>query len=778
MRVLVWTNDNNEQLSVDEDAVKEFSLLESSTKLRVVGVLNGDAAADATFESTRDHQAMLHTMSAALPTHPTPVPDGSGKRPLLWLHLEPSSNVVILHSNNEHAGRLLLVLLSSVLLYSQDSELNFEKLQWISSLPSQVKIRGNQDEAGVAKDLGSHLPRFVWISRNSKVKWLKDAATGASLSPNEYFNNLLALDAGFSEASMQANAFKTYFCSFFPHRDVVMLSRALDLNAGIDLTWDTPVDVLRPAYVSAVEKLHGRFLAMNAGQDSLPVKQVNGSALPASQFPILLGTYVDSLKSHQVPVIANAATKLIEFAIQQQGVATASAAYSSAFEALISASSEPLSSRALLLAHLKGLSAASLEVFAVTQQVPSNNAVLLADKVAAMHQQIEATYVAQVSSMEALSKDTCDAILQSLQPVAFSDATAELQHRSREEFSDGLHSILLGIKNSLQSSLGEYKGHAKPSAVDNDAGLGPAMYPSLVEYLRDEILQSVLDWGKQVLKLFEKHLRAAEKDELENAYEIAVASDVSATGLDAGDHRKLYEAELAARTDQLAMMKSTLSAELDDKRTELERLLLDLRSMQSKQDARVASVETEIARIKAKASEVETLAQTERLRREQLVQGAASEILNLESNFHAEQKNLYNEQRDLMSKVVELERALMGKKTAHLQTLFEMETNCTKAVEDVRSKHKKEMAELKTQAKQDISMLKRAYDSKKGVVQRELDNVNTLIKQCEDQLRSLEPKMNLAEQPPRGSTSATSAPGAPSAPSPSRAKPDEMCKQS
>ncbi|RHY41011.1 hypothetical protein DYB38_008427 [Aphanomyces astaci] len=758
MQVLVWVNDKNEQLSMDEEAVTAFESLAPSTKLRVVGVLNGDAAADTSFEETKDHQAMLHTMSQALPTHPTPA--ASGKRPLLWMHVEASSNVVVLHGNNEHAGRLLLVLLSSVLLYSQDSELNFDKLQWISSLPSQLKIRGNQDEAGVAKDLGSHLPRFVWVSRNSKVKWLKDAATGASVSPVDYFNSLLAQDTGFSEASMHANAFKTYFSSFFPHRDVVMLSRALDLNAGIELAWDTPVDSLRPAYVSAVEKLHSRFVAPDAGQDTLPVKLVHGTALTASQFPILLDTYVDAVNAHQ------------------QGVARASAAYAETFAALTS--SEPgCSSRALLLAHLKALSHASLEVFAITQQVPPAHATLLADQVANMHTLCEATYASQVESTTALSKATCDTVLQSLRPVAFSDATAELEHRSREDFSDGLHSILLGIKNSLQASLGEYKQRATPTAIDSDAGLGPAMYPSLVGYLRDEILQSVLEWGKQVLRLFEKHMRVAEaeKEELDNAYEIAVASDVSSSGLDAADHRKLYEAELAARTDQLATMKSTLSAELEDKR------YVYLRSMQSKQDARVASVEAEIQRIKTKAGDVEAQAQAERLRREQLVQGAASEISNMESTFHAEQKSLYNEQRELLTKVVELERAVVAKKTAHLQTLFEMETNCTKAVEDVRSKHKKELTELKTQAKHDISMLKRAYESKKGVVQRELDNVNALVKQCEEQLRSLEPKLDL----PRGSTSSISVStpvnaghsSSLSAPSPTRrGKHDEMCKQS
>ncbi|KAF0693812.1 Aste57867_15260 [Aphanomyces stellatus] len=790
MRVLVWTTTTEkDQLSVDEDAVKFFAA-QAQSKARVVGVLNGDAtAADTTLEATKDHQLMLHTMSPVLVTQ-VPENVAPGKRPLVWMHLEPSSNVVVLHCNNEEAGRLLLVLLSSVVLYSQDSELSFDKLQWIASLPSKMKIRGNQDEAAVAKDLGSHMPRFIWVSRNSKVKWLKDAATGATLSPAEYFDSLLKLDTGFSEASMQANAFKTYLASFFPHREAIMLSRAVDVNAGVDLAWNTPTESLRPAYVAAVEKVFSRFLAPDAGEDTVPVKQLQGNGITFGQFDLLLATYVDALNAHQVPVLANAAAKLIQQSCEA-GVAKASAVYADTFQHALAAFDTPHSARALLLAHLKGLSAASLQVFALTQELPSTAATaLVADKVQAMHAQIDATYADAVASNLALSQTTCDAILGALNPVAFSSATAALADRSREDFPDGLHAILLGIKNSLQASLAQYHRPATESKSSGfvEAGMGPAMYPALLAYLTNHILDSVLGWGNQVLALFEKHMKHAEdeKDALDNAYEISLASDLSgaAGGFDATDHRKLFEDELAARTDQLANMKSSLSAELEDKRTELERLLMDLRGMQSKHDARVTSVEAEIQRIKAKTADAEAQAAAERSRREQLVRGAASEILSLESNFHAEQKSLYNEQRELLSKVVELERALMGKKTAHLQSLFEMETNCTKAVTEIRATHKKEMQELKTQAKQDISMLKKAYDSKKMVVQQQLDEVNALVKQCEEQLSTLEPTLHLttpastATMPSTNGTAPSLAVPSAAAPSPSRGRQDEMCKQS
>ncbi|KAG9405830.1 hypothetical protein AC1031_003750 [Aphanomyces cochlioides] len=781
MRVLVWST-ATETLSVDEDALNEFQALENA-KLRVVGILNGDATADTAFDATKEHQLMLHTMSTRLRTQPAP--QEQGKRPLLWMHVEPSSNVVVLHSNNEQAGRLLLVLLSSVVLYSQDSELNFDKLKWMSALPTQMKIRGNQDEAGVAKDLGQHMPRFVWVARNAKVKWLKDAATGATLTPLEYFNYLLALDSGFSEASMQANAFKTYFTSFFPHRDTVHLSRAVDINSGIELAWNTPAETLRPPYVAALEKLYNKYLSPNAGEDTVPVKTLQGTPLNLSQFDQLLEYFVEVLNNHQLPILANATSKLVQATIEA-GVAKASAAYTETFASLVPSgdSTKPVSSRSLLLAHLKSISAASLAIFVLTEQVPSTSAAVLADKVKTIHAQIDASYISVAVSQAELSKAKCEEVLSSLHPVAFSSATAELERRSREEFSDGLHSILLGIKNSLQGSLSDYRGKAEAKQnVDVDDGLGSAMYPSLVSYLSSEILNSVIAWGADVLALFEKHMKQGEteRDELEAAYEVALASDVSG-GFDAGDSRKVFEDELAARTDQLAAMKSSLTAELEDKRTELERLLLDLRGMQSKHDARIASTESEIQRIKAKTADTEAQAQAERLRREQLAQGAASEILNLESNFHAEQKNLYNEQRELLSKVVELERALMGKKTAHLQTLFDMETNCTKAVEETRSNHKKELQKLKTQAKQDITMLKKAYDSKKVVVQQQLDEVNALIKQCEEQLNTLEPKINITAPTPQvtGSGAISSTPSlAKPVSSPSRAaRQDEMCKQS
>jgi len=223
---------------------------------------------------------------------------------------------------------------------------------------------------------------------------------------------------------------------------------------------------------------------------------------------------------------------------------------------------------------------------------------------------------------------------------------------------------------------------------------------------------------------------------------------------------------------------------------ELERILVDIRGTQEKHNARLSSAESEIQRIRAKIAEVEKLASDERARRDMAMQGAASDLLQSESAFHSEQKNLYNEQKELLTKVVELERQLVAKKTTHLQAMFELENANAKAIEELKAEHTKESRDLKSQAKNDIMLLKRAYDSKKSVVQQQLDEVSTLCSQCETQLGALEPKkphelMKSDAFDVQNLSSAGNAGGATSGSSSrtgsrhgSRTKPDEMCQQS
>ncbi|OQR99458.1 hypothetical protein ACHHYP_06071 [Achlya hypogyna] len=775
MPVLVWKHGDG-RLEVDESAMGMYLSKAAPGRVRVVGVLNGDASVDATFDATKEHQLLLHTMSPALPTLEG---EENDKNALLWLHIEEGSNVAILSAKNEHLGRLLLVLLSSVLVYSQDAELNFDKLRWITELPTQLKIRSNQDEAGVMKDLASVLPRFVWVARNSKVKWLANPGSATKKTPMEYFDGLFTPENGFSEAVMQSNAFKTYFTTFFAARDCLMISRPLEASAGIELAYDLSRDVLRPDYVAAADKLFSRYLSVDAGEDLVPAKHVAGNTLVPAQFRILVAYYVDAFNAHQLPIIQNASTKMLQ-ATCEQGFARAMEQYTHTFTSLLPAVADEAtipSSRILIMAHLQGLRAASIEVYSLSQQIPATNAAaqaLLQEQLKQLHANLEASYADATAASADISRETCEALISTLHPLSLTETTAELAQRSREDFSDGLQATLLGFKSDLQHALAKYKAGAtarnhqgsSSSAYDPEAGLGAAMYPTLQSYLTDHILGSVVEWGKEVLGLFEKHMAAAaeEKAELEQELAELTAADRLT---DTTDRRKEFERELAARTEELSTLKSTLTAELEDKRMDLERLLLDLKGVTSKHEARVASTEKEIERIKAKTLKVEEQAQLEQQKRDALMQGAAMEILNLESNLHNEAKTLYNEQRQALAKVAELERSLNGKKTAHLQSLFALETGCTRTIEELRAAHKKDMADLKTQAKQDIFMLKKAYDSKKGVVQHQLDEVNVLIKQCEDQLAMLEPKLNLDGPVPR----LTTAHG-------TRSTQDEMCKQS
>ncbi|EQC28538.1 hypothetical protein SDRG_13616 [Saprolegnia diclina VS20] len=777
MQVLVWKH-ADERLEVDDGAMDVYLAHAAAGRVRVVGLMNGDAPADATFAATKEHQLLLHTMAPSLPTLDA---GDDEKQPLLWMHAEEASNVVVLASKNEHLGRLLLVLLSSVLLYSQDSELSFDKLRWIADLPTLFKLRSNQDEAGVMKDLASVLPRFVWVARNSKVKWLANPGSATKKTPMEYFDGLFALESGFSEGVMQSNAFKTYFTTFFPTRDCMMISRAVEANAGIELAYDLSRDVLRSDYVAAADKVHSRYLSGDAGEDTVPAKHVAGNAITPAQFRILVEYFVESLNTNQLPILQHAATKMLRVTCEQ-GIARATEQYTRTFASLVPLAAEDSatipSSRLLLLAHLQSLRAASVEVYTLSQQIPVTNAAaqtLLQDQIATLHAALDAAYAEARASALELSQEACTTLLATLHPLSLTETTAELAQRPRDEFPDGLQATLLGFKSNLQRALAEYKAGATArnhqgssnSAYDPEAGLGVAMYPSLQVYLSDHILGSVVEWGKQVLGLFEKHMATANEEKVALEQELAELTAADAL-TDTSDRRKEFERELSARTDELSSLKSTLTAELEDKRMDLERLLLDLQGVTSKHEARVASTEREIERIKAKTLKIEEQALLERQKRETLVHGAAMDILNIETSLHSQQKSLYSEQRSALAKVAELERSLNTKKTAHLQSLFDLETGCARQMEDTKAAHKKDMADLKTQAKQDIFMLKKAYDSKKSVVQHQLDEVNVLVKQCEDQLALLEPKLNLDGPVPRLNT----AQGNP------RSTQDEMCKQS
>lgn len=105
----------------------------------------------------------------------------------------------------------LLLLLSSALVYNDDGEINaqaIERLDWLADIAQILRIKTNQDEAGVgtfcssqptpinwcclltcgcvvitlANDFKQHAPKFIWLVQNFKVKWLT-GEDGEKLTP-------------------------------------------------------------------------------------------------------------------------------------------------------------------------------------------------------------------------------------------------------------------------------------------------------------------------------------------------------------------------------------------------------------------------------------------------------------------------------------------------------------------------------------------------------------------------------------------------------------------
>lgn len=105
----------------------------------------------------------------------------------------------------ENQRLALLLLLSSALLYNADGEIDaeaVERLQWVEKVAQVLRIKGMQDEEAVgecgktlisweqtltavpivavvsatcaaASEFHDHAPKFVWLARKFKLKWLK-----------------------------------------------------------------------------------------------------------------------------------------------------------------------------------------------------------------------------------------------------------------------------------------------------------------------------------------------------------------------------------------------------------------------------------------------------------------------------------------------------------------------------------------------------------------------------------------------------------------------------
>ncbi|GLD96802.1 hypothetical protein PINS_up005485 [Pythium insidiosum] len=747
------------RLQLGDDALAFLTSLPSPT-LHVVGF---------TGPRHTGKRLLLRTMFHAPPLEH----ESSERRVLIWLWRPTAADtsVVVLTADAgdddderlHRASHVLLMLLSSVLLYNDDGEINaaaLERLAWLEKLSAWLRIKPNQDDEVVARDFHQHAPKLVWLVRNSKIKWLTDSATGEKISATQYLEQALADESGFSDAVATRNAQRMYINSYFRQREAVALSRAVEANATESA--ETPRDALRAQFVESVDKLFDKYIR-SARQ--VPSKTLLGRELAAADITVVLETYVDALNRGALPVI-QAATNAVLQRTLTTAVDGARKTYEESMNGIIEAIESPVSDadaaatrtgvteRVLLMAHRRGLQAAMIRLEHVAFSLPeSMRRSVYHDAVEAFKQDLLSRFDSLQANNQIHWTAHCDAVLGRVLPDTLDKMAAELETRSRDSFSDGLVSLLTQYKSDLRAAIESFKSQCRPvivaskddpigdgkAAENHDGGLPSIVFESFERALLAAVVGSVKAWGASVLRQYQAHTRALhdQRSEVEQELEVVRAQDTQAS-FSTDDHKRLYEEQIEQSTQQLSELRSVLQSELNSKKDELERLLSDMSTMDLKHDARVKNMENDITWERNRAAELERAAIAERERLEQDVSGATSEMLEKQRGFHEEERTLLTQQKELLARIVELERELVQKKTRHVQQVFTVETELSRQTDALKQEQAEFARQLKAQAKTDTGVLKLAYQKKKAVVQAELDRVSREVQEYETRLAALE----------------------------------------
>lgn len=137
----------------------------------------------------------------------------------------------------------------------------------------------------------------------------------------------------------------------------------------------------------------------------------------------------------------------------------------------------------------------------------------------------------------------------------------------------------------------------------------------------------------------------------------------------------------------------------------------------------------------------------ERERRTEVVSEITRELLDSERVFHKEEKSLICERKDLTSKVIELERTLAVNKAKHLEKVFLLEQEGTKAYETTKEQLDHELATLRDKGKEDAEQLRQHHESAQGILQDEIALLDEKLLQYEKKLNAaLESNSDLCRQ--------------------------------
>lgn len=480
-----------------------------------------------------------------------------------------------------------------------------------------------------------------------------------------YFNSAFEQEPGIEDASLQRNQIRDLFAHYFPTRECISLP-----------------PVANKDYQNQLPKITRKIVA------SAAEPAIYGSNITASLWTLVLEHYLETLNAGEVPCV-QLAKQLLVREQSERTLQEAVESYETDFQL-----SSILSTQDVLRLHFRALERASMII-------DEKNLTQTYRKM--FQDQVETCYQSRLGENRSKSKDMCESLVESCFPAL--TTTIETSQD------------LLRFQAEWSSALAQYELKASgPYAV------------SVLAAKVEEMLSCIEIWGKNLIRGLHQEIEQLDQ-ELEEHNERLAGLQVSNTSEEMIQEQKnLFELSLKEASESLASEKQRAYTELEDKKMELQRVMSLMTRIQQDHDEICAHQRELIESKRKKATDLEQRVVTERDRTEEDVGGVHRELIASERGFHKEERNLLEEQKQLMAKVIELERKLGENKTIHLQKTFQLSQEAQTQYQELKQQFDQEMNALKLQSKTDLATLRKTHENQVNELQDEIESTRQVIR--------------------------------------------------
>ncbi|XP_030641359.1 guanylate-binding protein 1-like [Chanos chanos] len=198
----------------------------------------------------------------------------------------------------------LAVLLSSTLVYNSMGTIDndaLEKLHYVTELTKHIKVKSDSKEKNQSEDFMSVFPSFVWVVRDFTLLLEQD---GHPITADQYLDSALKLKKGSSPEVSRYNQLRMCLREYFSVRKCFVLERPANTKKMRQMEQLTDAD-LDPSFVEQAQDFC-TYIFNNAEAKTMS----GGFSLTGRMLGKLAETYVEAIRSGQVPCLADAVESL------------------------------------------------------------------------------------------------------------------------------------------------------------------------------------------------------------------------------------------------------------------------------------------------------------------------------------------------------------------------------------------------------------------------------------------------------------------------------------